>query len=405
MSYITQKVEERKRLTESIKALFDVAEKRGSDLTDDERRQLGEMENRTKVLDADIERYNGLAEASEKARKLGLAAAEREEEGEHRARVEANENPAKVETRQSTFDFGKKYIESDAFKEYQERGAGRGRAVEMPGPASAEFRAAITTADIPDAFKTQIVTGPAGPAFSTRLLDLLNREQVSTGAATFLRWPESSDAAEVAEGAAKPEADLEPEEVAIALKTYAHWKGITRQALEDVPRIESIVQGRLLRGVVRKLQAAAAATIAAETAIEEVTAPDLLSGLRIAIATLEELGYEPNAIGLNPKDAATLDLAAMQNTVAGAVRLGGAWGLPYAPSAAFVQGALYVADFTQAVTWYDRGNTQVYTTDSHADFFIKNTLVVLAEARAAFAVTEPPAIVKVTVAAAPPSGE
>jgi hypothetical protein len=38
-------------------------------------------------------------------------------------------------------------------------------------------------------------------------------------------------------------------------------------------------------------------------------------------------------------------------------------------------------------------------TDSHADYFIRNLLVVLAEQRAAFAITEPNALAKVTATA------
>jgi HK97 family phage major capsid protein len=397
-SYIKQKIDERDRLTNSIKGLFDVAAAAGRDLSDDEKRQVGEMENRTKVLDSDIESFNRLAEAAEKARKLGLAAQEREDDAERRNR---NDNPPgkpgnpPVETRQE-FDFGKAFVESDAFKNYE--GSGSSRRVTLPGPASPEFRAAITTANFGDLFKTSVWAGPSGPAFTTPLLNLMGREQISTSATTWLRWPEASEAGEVAEGEAKPEADLEPEEVPIALRTFAHWKGITRQALEDVANIQTIVQNKLLRGVMRKLQSAAAAAVAADDTIAAIEAADFVSGVRRAIASLEGLGYEPNAIGLNPDDAATLDLTAMQNTVAGAVRTGGAWGVSYAPAAAFPAGTIYVADFSQAVTWFDRGTTQVYMTDSHADFFIRNTLVVLAEARANFAVTEAPAIVKVTIA-------
>jgi hypothetical protein len=39
--------------------------------------------------------------------------------------------------------------------------------------------------------------------------------------------------------------------------------------------------------------------------------------------------------------------------------------------------------------------------DSHADFFLRNQLVILAEARAAFAVTEAAALVEATAGTAP----
>lgn len=398
MSYASQKVEERKRLTASIQALYDLAEKRGSDLTEDERRQLGEMENRTKVLDADIEHFNNLALAGDKARKLGIDVSEREESAERRNAENPPEKRGNIEVVESRarYDFGKKFVESDAFTKYEGRGSS-GR-VELPGIASPEARAAITTADF-DQFVTGIWSGPAGPTLRTPLLDLLGRVQVSTASTTYLYWGiDVPEAPVVDEGELKPEAALTPEEIAIALVTYAHYKAITRQALEDVPQIQSIVQNKLLGGVRKALQNAAGAAISAATGIPTVQGADLLAAIRGGIARVEAAGFTPNGIGVNPDDSAALDLLAMANTVNGAVRSGSAWGLPVVSSNAIAVGSPIVGDFREGVTWFDRGTTDVFVTDSHSDFFLRNQLVILAEARAAFAVTEPAALAKASVA-------
>jgi hypothetical protein len=62
-------------------------------------------------------------------------------------------------------------------------------------------------------------------------------------------------------------------------------------------------------------------------------------------------------------------------------------------------GTAYVGDFAQAVTVFDRGTTAVYLSDSHADNFIRNVLLLLAEIRALATVPEPQAAAKCSVGA------
>jgi hypothetical protein len=52
------------------------------------------------------------------------------------------------------------------------------------------------------------------------------------------------------------------------------------------------------------------------------------------------------------------------------------------------------------VSLFARNQVAAYMSDSHADYFVKNLLVILAEQRALAAVTEPNAAEKVTVGAA-----
>jgi HK97 family phage major capsid protein len=127
-----------------------------------------------------------------------------------------------------------------------------------------------------------------------------------------------------------------------------------------------------------------------------------MQAVRGAIATVESKGYKPNAALMNPQDAAMLDMQAMFETNNGAVRTGSVWGLPVVSSPDIPAGTAYVGDFKNGETWFDRGTTDVYMSDSHADFFLRNQLVILAEARAAFAVTEAEAIASATAGVAVP---
>ena len=57
-----------------------------------------------------------------------------------------------------------------------------------------------------------------------------------------------------------------------------------------------------------------------------------------------------------------------------------------------------LGDFSKAVLW-DREQTTVTMTDSHADFFVRNLVAVLAEERVAFGVVRPTAFVSLDLTA------
>ena len=50
------------------------------------------------------------------------------------------------------------------------------------------------------------------------------------------------------------------------------------------------------------------------------------------------------------------------------------------------------------MTLFDRGVADVFVTDSHGDFFIKNILVILAEGRYKSAITDPLALAETAAA-------
>ena len=145
-------------------------------------------------------------------------------------------------------------------------------------------------------------------------------------------------------------------EATIALQTYAHWKAVTRQALEDIPQIQTIVQNRLLAGVSSALEAAAVAALVAAALPAVDGDGSLTSGIRVAIASVESAGYSPNAVLLNPADAATLDMDSYTQTNNGAVRNGSIWGLPMVPARSVAPGTAYAGDFKQGLTWFRPGH-------------------------------------------------
>jgi HK97 family phage major capsid protein len=383
-AFLRSKVDERAALTDLVSGILDKCSDDQRDPSPEERAKLDDYSNRIKVLDGSITELRTAEEANQRF----LQTAARLEDAEETAERRQLAKTAPTET----LSAGEAFIQSEAFRTY--RGRGTMEPVEFQDFLGLEQRAAIDLAllDLPP----QRWDGPVGPRVTSPFLAIVGREQVSSNSVSFIQWSDATGATVVAEGALKPEATLTPTETPATLATYAYWKAITRQALEDYPRIRSIVETKLRGGLAQILEAAAIATLAGVAA---PSAGSNLAGIRNAIAELQGKGYTPSAIAMNPADAALLDLEVMDATVAGPNSPGRYWGLPVVPAAGIAAGEAYVGDFRQGVTWFDRGSASVYMSDSHADYFIRNLFVILAEQRSVFALTEPEAIEAVTVAA------
>lgn len=292
--------------------------------------------------------------------------------------------------------WGEAFVASDAFRNY----VGGGTSQRVSVPLNLERRAEITLGDLP---QPPMLWTPPQYSYVTPLLDKVGKVTTSTNAVSWVEWTPNPMAAAtvVAEGALKPEAAMDATPESGTLQTYATWKGITRQALEDVPQIRSIVENRLRQSVLVALENAVVASLIAAT-LPTATGPDMLTAIRTGIATVQASGFaQPNAIILNPADAAAIDTALMAGTLNGAVVNGTYWGVPVVATNHVVPGTAYVGDFSVGLTLFNRGQTDVYLTDSHADYFIRNILLLLAETRALSTVPEPAALVECTVVTVP----
>lgn len=395
-AYLDSLVDRRNAVVEASNTILDGAAAEGREMTDDERAKVTEYNAEAKRLEDEHATLKGAEDRAAKFAEASKARARVEVTDRARDRREDDKADDGTEPeRRETRSLGRQFIESEAFLNY--KGRGSSDAVEFADFLGIEARAAITTGDL--AIPPYQYTGRVGYVTTTPLLDAIGREVVNTNSVTYIDWGTGDPLAggPIDEGALKPEADITPTEVPLALATYAHWKAITRQALEDYPRIQSIVEGKLRGGVADRLEQAAAAAIDAAT-LTAVTGATLLEGIRVGVATVQSEGFNPNAVLLNPADYAALDIQAAAGSNSGPTSFGAFWGLTPIPAGAIAAGTAYVGDFKQGVTWFDRNVTSVFMTDSHADYFIRNLLVILAEARAAFAVTDSAALAEVTAA-------
>lgn len=294
-------------------------------------------------------------------------------------------------------DIGSALLASETFRAWKRAGAsGRAKLMEIP-----LRRALITTADIPPSVDR---VNSSAPGLRTPLLDLTNRQQVSSGAVEVVSWGFPPPVAGiVAEGALKPEAALVVDVATVNLQTAAHWAETTRQVVEDEPRLRDFVSNSLIAGVSRKFEAAAAAVIEGGTGYATATAPTLMEALRVGVALVGQAGYTPTGILMNALDAASLDFWIWDNS-GGLAQGGRAWGLPIVTSPEIDAGTAFVADFNTAFHHYYRGAIDLFVTDSDVgpageSNFKRNILTWLAEGRGVTALIRPDAVAKASVGA------
>lgn len=383
LTYLRRLVDERTSLTEIATRMADAAADENRDLTEPERAEMTRMETRCAELDGQISQHNGQLESARAYATLV-------------ERIDANparvpEQRASARAPEST-TWGQAFTESDAFRNY--RGHGSSERYEIADYL--DTRAAITTASL--AIPHYIHT-PVEQTYTPILIPLVSTVRVSAGVVDYVVIGPDPTAAVVVEGAAKPEAAVTFTPATAALDTIAHWLQITRQALDDAAYVKSLLEGKLRRGLFKKVDAdLAAAIIAAATVAPQVNA-DLSTAIRMAVGQVESAGYNPNGVLLNPADYAAIDVA--NSKAAGGTpttRSTAFWGLTPVPVPSLAAGTSIVGDFQEAATLFDRGVTDVFMSDSHQDLFIKNTLVLLAEARVKSAVTEPAGICKASTA-------
>jgi hypothetical protein len=242
--------------------------------------------------------------------------------------------------------------------------------------------------------------GPTFPAERYPLFQVIGRVPTAMGSIEYYYWYPDLEAMaeEVPEGELKPEARLQGEMRAMPVATYAWWKGVTRQALDDIPMIRGVIDSQLRRGVIRRINAEASQALTTDTNIPTLggTGADLLAAIRFAIAQVDDTGYTPNAVLLNPFDWAAFDVSIQQllGTTGDVNRV--FWGLTPVSLPGLASGTAYVGDMREALTFFDRQQTTLLMTDSHGEYFLRNKLVLLAEARGKMAVTNAAAAVQVS---------
>lgn len=209
------------------------------------------------------------------------------------------------------------------------------------------------------------------------------------------------------------------------VRTIAHWEAAHRNVLADEPQLRAIIDNELLYG----LRLHEDYQILSGTGTSEDLAGILTNGsvqtyswssgasapvadtkgdaIRRA-ATLAFLAYyEPTGIVLHPNDWEDIELNKDTNgqyLMAVSMQQGAEarlWRMPVVDTPAMPEGTALVGAFGTGAQLYDREASNIRISEQHADFFVRNAIVVLAEQRLALAVKRPEAFVNVTFDAEP----
>lgn len=248
------------------------------------------------------------------------------------------------------------------------------------------------------------------------LLDVLTRGTTDGDTVEYARVTGvTNSAAPVAEATAtggssgtKPESAMTLEKVTAAVKTIAHWIPATKRALSDAGQLRTLIDNFLLYGLSEELEDQVVngdGTGENFTGILNTTGvqtqafdTDQLVTIRKA-KTLVKVGgrAQANGVAVHPNDAEAIELLRDLNGNfyfggPGADGIPAIWRMPVVETEAVPEGTAIVADWRRAVIW-DREQAGIVASDSHADFFIRNMVAILAELRAAFGVLRPAAFV------------
>lgn len=216
-------------------------------------------------------------------------------------------------------------------------------------------------------------------------------------------------------GGYKPESGFAVARYSTPVRTVAHWIPVTKRAIADAAQMVTLIDGFLEYGLEEELEDQMISGDGSGENFEglanvsgvqaQAWDSDLLTTLRKAKTKVRVVGRaNPTAYVLNPADLEAVDLLVDNENryfFGGPAAAGSAptlWGLPIVESEAVAAGTAYVGDFSKAVLW-DRQQSTITTTDSHADFYVRNLVAILAELRAAFGVLQPNAFVEIDLTA------
>lgn len=218
-----------------------------------------------------------------------------------------------------------------------------------------------------------------------------------------------NNAAEVAEGAQKPESKVEFEEKDAPVRTIAHFIRITKQLAEDAPALAAYINHRMEYFLDRRVETQLISGDGKGQNLsgiftegnyvphgftrDNVPADDTNLDLICRCATtINTLGYQANTLYINPIDFCTLRVMKDKN---GQYLMGSPlqsnenirpWGLTPCVSSVIPQGKFMVADSSMGATKFMRQNTTLEMFEQDADNVQKNLITIRAEKRMAFTV-------------------
>jgi HK97 family phage major capsid protein len=304
---------------------------------------------------------------------------------------------------------GQIFTQSQAYKNFLAHGQSTSDNVSIP----AFTKAIITSRDTGGGLMGAMpIIGAIERPLTIR--DLLNVQPTTNNAVDYIRETGFTNASAIApESTLKAESSLSFESVTALVKTIAHWIPATKQVLDDIPQMQSFIDGRLLNGLAQTEESQILYGSGVGENIEGIMVnPDIqtyvgvegdtkIDVIRKAMTLTHIANYQATGIVLHPNDWEKIELTKATDgqyifvnvNTGGEQRL---WRVPVVVSNAIVEGEFLTGAFGLGAQLWDREVANVRISEHHADYFTRNMKAVLAEERIALSIYRPEAFVKGT---------
>lgn len=244
--------------------------------------------------------------------------------------------------------------------------------------------------------------------------DLLAQGQTSQPTIRYIQETSHTNASTtVAEGAAKPEASFNLEEVDAPVRKIAAIAKITDETLADFPAVQSYIDNRLMFMVSQTEETQLltgdgnspniTGLLTAVTQAQAKGTDTAIDAIYKGITKVRAVGFfEPDGIVVHPTDWQDIRLSKDDNNnyYGGgpfSPMLGDAlWGKRVVVTTAITEGTALVGAFQLGAQIFDRQGMTVEMTNSNEDDFEKNLVTIRAEERLALAIYRPLAFCEVT---------
>lgn len=253
------------------------------------------------------------------------------------------------------------------------------------------------------------------PRQTMRVRDLLTPGQTESNSIEYAyQTVRTNAAAAVAEGALKPESAYGWDVANAPVRTIAHWVPVSRQALDDVPQLESLIDGEMRYGLddaedaqlllgdgtgQNVLGLYTQAPAYAQPAGVVINGETRIDRLRLAILMVELADYAPDGMVLHPTQWTNIELT--KDSAGGYVfanpqglASNTLWGRPVVSTKRIGANNFLLGAFKLAAQIFDRMDTEVRISDQDRDNFIRNMLTIRAEKRLALVVRRLAALTK-----------
>jgi HK97 family phage major capsid protein len=216
-------------------------------------------------------------------------------------------------------------------------------------------------------------------------------------------------------GGLKPETSLEFALRTATVRTLATWIPVHRNMMEDAPFLQSMIDAYLRDELDQRIESDIATGSGTGEVFrgilntsgigsQTIGSDSIIDAAHKAMTLIRLQFEEPTAFAIHPTTWQTIRLlrdAAGGDPDTGAYLFGPPsqagdatlWGKPVIPTTAIPVGTVLAGDFSKAMLWLRTG-MRVLASDSHADYFTRNLVAILAEIRAAFGVIKPLAFAK-----------